>query len=46
MRAVALGGGAVAARVAAARAHIAGEYGAQAVAQRQRDRLRLIGLCA
>ena len=46
MREVAQGGGTVAARVAAARAHIAGEYGAQAVARRQRDRLRLIGLCA
>ncbi len=45
MRAVAEGGAAVAGRVAAARAHITGQYGAQAVARRQLDRLRLTGLC-
>ena len=45
MRAVARGGRAVVGRVAAARAHIASQYGARAVARRQLDRLRLTGLC-
>lgn len=44
MRAVAKGGPDVAARVAAARAHIGDNHGADVVARRQLERLRLIGL--